>query len=128
MVTKTTNGIEVSVETNYQPGYSSPSQYHFVFTYKITIHNKGTHTVQLLRRNWEISDVSHIRRNVTGDGVVGLQPVIEPGQSHEYVSGCTLKSGVGKMWGYYEIERIMDGKTFKVSIPEFNLIAPYKLN
>ena len=128
MVTETTKGIVVSVETNYQPGYSSPSQLHFVFTYQIKIENKGTHTIQLLRRCWNIADASYSKRLISGEGVVGQQPVLEPGESHEYVSGCTLKSGIGKMWGHYEVERIMDGEILRINIPEFSMIAPYKLN
>ena len=128
VVTETTKGISVSVETSYQPGYSSPSQYHYVFTYNIRIENTGSHTVQLLRRSWNIHDAGHAIRKVDGDGVVGQQPVIEPGESHEYVSGCTLKSGIGKMWGHYEVERIMDGKVLKIRIPEFQMTAPFKLN
>jgi ApaG protein len=65
---------------------------------------------------------------VEGEGVVGQQPVIEPGESHEYVSGCNLKSGLGKMYGHYTMERIVDGKQLKVNIPVFNMIVPFKLN
>lgn len=128
MVTKITNGIRVSVETEYQPGYSSPSQYHFVFTYKIRIENQSSHTVKLVRRFWNIYDAAYSKREVSGDGVVGQQPVIEPGEKHEYVSGSTLKSGIGKMSGYYEVERMLDGKVLKINIPEFSMIAPFKQN
>ena len=128
MVTAITQGVKVSVETEYQPEYSSPSQYHYVFTYRITIENNSDYTVKLLRRHWFISDANSIQREVDGDGVVGQQPVIEPGQSHQYVSGCNLKSGIGKMKGRYLMERILDGRNFHVSIPEFNMIVPFKLN
>lgn len=128
MVTKTTDGITVSVQTEYQPGYSSPSQYHYVFTYKIKIQNNGSNTVQLKSRYWNIRDIGFNHRTVTGDGVVGQQPIIEPGQSHEYVSGCSLKSGIGKMWGYYEVERIFDGRKMHINIPEFMMMVPFKLN
>lgn len=128
MVTKTTNGVKVTVETEYQPGYSSPSQYHYVFTYRIRIDNQSSHTIKLVRRHWNIHDAAHSMREVDGDGVVGQQPVIEPGEHHEYVSGSTLKSGVGKMWGYYEVERVLDGKVMKINIPEFHMVAPFKLN
>lgn len=128
MVTATTEGVKVCVETEYQPEYSSPSQYHYVFTYRITIENHSDYTVKLLKRHWLISDANTHQRAVEGDGVVGQQPVIEPGDSHQYVSGCNLKSGMGKMAGSYTMERIFDGKSFKVSIPEFNMIVPFKLN
>jgi ApaG protein len=128
MVTEITQGIKVSVETEYQPSYSSPSQYHYVFTYRITIENQSEYTIQLLRRHWLISDAGFARREVEGDGVVGQQPVLEPGQAHQYVSGCNLKSGIGKMVGTYLMERIVDGIKLKVNIPEFTMVAPLRLN
>lgn len=128
MVTEITKGIKVCVETEYQPSYSSPSQYHYVFTYKVTIENQSDNTIQVLRRHWHIHDASFNTREVEGEGVVGQQPILEPGQYHKYVSGCNLKSGLGKMTGTYLIERIVDGQRFEVTIPEFSLIAPFKEN
>jgi len=128
MVTEKTQGIKVSVETEYQPAYSSPSQYHYVFTYRITIENQSEYTIQLLRRHWNIHDAGFSPREVEGEGVVGQQPVLEPGQTHQYVSGCNLKSGIGKMTGTYLMERIVDGTTVKVIIPEFTMITPLRLN
>ncbi len=128
MVSEITKGVEVSVETEYQPEYSSPRQYHFVFTYRITITNKSEYTIQLLRRHWHIHDSAFKNREVEGEGVVGQQPTLEPGQTHQYVSGCNLKSGLGKMYGTYLMERVLDGRRFKVNIPEFTMTAPYRLN
>lgn len=128
MVTSTTKGIRITVETEYQPTYSSPAQFHYVFTYRISIDNLSDQTIQLMRRHWYIHDASRYVKEVEGDGVVGEQPVLEPGESHNYVSGCNLKSGIGKMYGTFTMERIMDGKRFKVKIPEFNLVVPFKLN
>lgn len=128
MVTEITAGIKVTVETEYQPYYSSPSQYHYVFTYRIGIENNSDFTIQLLKRQWNIHDAGFVQRVVEGDGVVGQQPVLEPGQYHRYVSGCNLKSGLGKMVGSYLMERIVDGEKFTVKIPEFNLVAPQRLN
>ncbi len=128
MVTEITQGVKVTVETEYQPSYSSPSQYHYVFTYRITIENQSDFTVQLMRRHWHIHDAAFIEREVEGDGVVGQQPVLEPGQTHQYVSGCNLKSGIGKMVGTYQMERVVDGASFEVKIPEFSMIAPIRLN
>ncbi|MDH5602539.1 MAG: Co2+/Mg2+ efflux protein ApaG [Cyclobacteriaceae bacterium] len=128
MVTKTTNGITVSVITEYQPGYSSPSQYHYVFTYKIKIRNESENTIKLLKRFWKIHDATYNQREISGEGVVGKQPVIEPGEFHEYISGCTLKSGYGKMYGHYTVERLIDGGMLKINIPEFVMVAPFKLN
>ena len=128
MVTEITQGVKVSVETEYQPSYSSPSQYHYVFTYRITIENKSEFTVQLLRRHWHIHDAGFVVREVEGEGVVGQQPVLEPNQSHQYVSGCNLKSGIGKMSGFYLMERIVDGMRFEVTVPEFHIVTPLRLN
>ena len=128
MVTEITQGIKVTVETEYQPSYSSPSQYHYVFTYRITIENQSEFTIQLLRRHWKIADAGFSLREVDGEGVVGQQPVLEPNQSHHYVSGCNLKSGIGKMAGTYLMERIVDGLRFEVTVPEFHMIAPLRLN
>ena len=75
-----------------------------------------------------ISDSNGEMRQVEGEGVVGQQPVLEPGQSHQYISGCNLKTNIGKMAGTYLMERIIDGKKFQVKIPEFTMIVPYKLN
>ena len=128
MDTKTTEGVKVTVTTNYLPDYSSPVQQHYVFAYKITIENKSEFTVKLLRRHWYIHDATGTVREVEGEGVVGQQPTLEPGESHEYVSGCNLKTGMGKMRGTYLMERLVDGKQFYATIPEFTLIVPYKLN
>ncbi|WP_324676566.1 Co2+/Mg2+ efflux protein ApaG [Hymenobacter sp. GOD-10R] len=128
MNTTTTQGVTVSVTTNYLPDYSSPSQEHYVFAYKIDIQNNSEYTVKLLRRHWYIYDANGVVREVEGEGVVGQQPSLEPGDSHQYVSGCNLKSGLGKMRGTYQMERLVDGRTFMVEIPEFTLVVPYRLN
>ncbi len=128
MVTEITQGIKVTVETEYQPAYSSPTQYHYVFTYRITIENQSENTIQLMRRHWNIFDAGFTMREVEGEGVVGQQPVLEPGQIHQYVSGCNLKSGIGKMLGTYQMERVVDGSKMQVNIPEFTMIAPLRLN
>lgn len=123
MVSAITKGIQVSVETTYQPDFSNPQQHHYVFTYKVRIDNKSSHTVQLLRRRWEIFDAAESRKIVEGEGVVGQQPILEPGESHTYVSGCNLKSGIGKMRGSFTLEKLRNGELLEVEIPEFQLIA-----
>jgi ApaG protein len=123
MVSAITKGIQVSVETTYQPDFSNPQQHHYVFTYKIRIENKSNHTVQLLRRLWEIFDATENRKVIEGEGVVGQQPILEPGESHTYVSGCNLKSGMGKMRGTFTLEKLKDGQLWEIVIPEFQLIA-----
>lgn len=128
MTTAVTEGIKVSVRTEYQSEYSSPLQAHYVFTYRITIENASDYTVQLLRRHWTIYDSNGTVRIAEGDGVVGQQPILEPGESHEYVSGCNLRSSMGKMVGSYLIERIIDGKQLQIAIPEFTMVVPFRLN
>lgn len=128
MISTITKGVKVTVETEYMPEYSSPAQYHYVFTYRITIENVSDHTIQLVSRHWDIRDSTHAKREVDGEGVVGKQPILEPGEVHQYVSGCNLKSGLGRMSGNYTMQRIMDGKIFKVAIPSFTMVVPFKLN
>ncbi len=128
MTTQITDGVKISVFTQFQSDYSSPRQAHFVFTYKIRIENCSNYTIQLLRRHWFIHDSNAVVKEVEGEGVVGQQPILEPGEIHEYVSGCNLRTGLGKMKGTYLMERVVDGKTFKVVIPEFVMVVPYLLN
>ncbi|WP_316830381.1 Co2+/Mg2+ efflux protein ApaG [Pedobacter aquatilis] len=128
MVTAITDGVQVSVETVYQPEYSNPANEHFMFAYRIEISNLSDYPVQLMRRQWFIFDSNSSRREVEGEGVVGLQPIINPGESHVYVSGCNLKTDIGSMQGKYLMNRLVDDAEFEVDIPEFQLIAPYKLN
>lgn len=128
MISSITEGVKVSVLAEFQPEHSNPLQAHFVFTYRITIENHSDQTVQLLRRHWYIFDSIGTVREVEGEGVVGQQPILEPGEVHTYVSGCNLRTSIGKMRGNYLVERIMDGQRFQVQIPEFNMIAPYRLN
>jgi ApaG protein len=128
MITNITEGVKISVETFYQPDYSQPLNAEYMFAYRVTIENESEFTVKLLRRHWYIYDSNGAMREVEGEGVIGQQPVIEPQQSHQYVSGCHLKTEMGKMYGTYLMERIIDGKFFYVNIPRFQLIAPFKLN
>jgi len=99
-----------------------------MFAYKIRIENLTDYSVKLLRRYWFIFDSIGTIREVEGEGVVGLQPLIAPGEAHEYVSGCHLRSDMGSMWGRYEMLREMDQSLLEIAIPKFTLIAPYRLN
>lgn len=128
MDTKITRDIRVSVETNYQMNYSNPLENKYIFSYSVTIENRGRDTVRLLRRHWNIIDATAIHRVVNGDGVVGQQPILEPGNTYQYSSWCHLLSDVGRMWGTYFFERMPGGEEFEVDIPEFMLIAPFKSN
>lgn len=123
MVYATTDGIKVTVETTYQADFSNPQQHHYVFTYKVNIENQSSTTIKLIKRYWEVYDAGDIPKVIQGEGVVGRKPIIEPGEKHEYVSGCNLKSGLGKMKGLYLMEVLKTGKLIEVKIPEFQLIA-----
>lgn len=128
MITQSTAGINVSVECIYQSEYSNPDNMHFMFAYRITIENSSDYTAQLISRHWEIFDSIGEHKQVDGEGVVGEQPTLSPGQSHQYISGCNLKSELGYMEGYFTMVREIDNKQFKVNIPRFNLITPFRLN
>jgi ApaG protein len=128
MVTAITQGIKISVHTTYEEEYSDSANEHFMFSYRIEIHNLSDFSIRLMRRKWLIFDSNGTHREVDGEGVVGEQPVINPGQSYEYVSGCNLKTEIGSMKGHYQMLKLTEGTMFNVDIPAFQLIAPYKLN
>jgi ApaG protein len=123
-----TNQVQVKVETQFLPLQSVPHTSHYFFAYRITIQNLSDFTVQLLSRHWYIYDICMGWRQVKGQGVVGVQPVLEPGESYEYVSCCDLNNEAGKMFGYYTFIRYSDRKVIEVSIPEFSMFVPYRMN
>ena len=123
-----TQGVQITVETFYQPEYSNPVNREFMFAYRITVENRNPFTVQLLRRHWHIFDSHGETREVEGEGVVGQQPVLQPGEQFQYVSGCNLKSEIGKMQGTYEMMNIFTNRPFEVEIPVFEMVAPMKCN
>lgn len=123
-----TEGVRISVRTIYVPEQSSQKNNTYVFAYRITIVNETEHTVQLMRRHWKIKDSMGERREVKGEGVVGQQPVLLPGRSHSYVSGCVLKTPIGTMDGHYTMVRYEDESEFEVKIPEFTLVGSFLLN
>lgn len=128
MVSEITKGVRITVGTQYQEEFSNPDNMHFIFSYTVIIENMNDFAVQLLRRHWYIFDSSGEQTEVEGEGVVGEQPILAPGQVYEYQSACNLTSDVGKMNGTYTMLRLEDGAFFEVLIPEFQLIVPYKLN
>ncbi len=128
MPTLTTHDVKITVETAYQNNRLNRHDGNHLFAYRITIENHGDYTIQLLHRYWFIQDLHHPNQEVSGEGVVGQMPIIEPGAKHQYVSGCSLQSEFGKMKGKYLMVQKTDGKRFEVQIPEFELIAPYRLN
>lgn len=123
-----THGIEISVKTSYFANQSNPKQSLYFFVYEITITNLSEFTVKLLKRHWDITDALGKKREINGDGVVGETPTLEPGQSFTYNSGCDFDTEIGKMSGFYQMKKLVDGTLFNVSIPEFNMVLPAKLN
>jgi ApaG protein len=128
MNSKISGGVKISVETFYQSEYSNPVNSEFMFAYKVTIENNNDFPVKLLKRRWHIYDSNGSIKEVEGEGVVGVQPVITPASSYQYISGCNLRSEMGKMQGSYLLENLNNKKTFNVSIPAFLLEAPFKMN
>ncbi|HNL82015.1 MAG TPA: Co2+/Mg2+ efflux protein ApaG [Chitinophagaceae bacterium] len=108
MISKISEGIKVNVECNYNTKHSKPILGDFIFSYCITIENYNAFTVQLLKRKWHIFDSLGAYREVEGDGVVGVQPIIKPGDHFQYVSFCNLKTEIGKMQGSYETRGIIN--------------------
>lgn len=128
MVHKVTNDVNIVVETFYQAEQSRPLHSEYLFAYRVTIENQGAVPVKLLRRHWYIVDSNGDIREVEGEGVVGQQPTIAPGESYQYISSCNLNSDIGKMYGSYLMENLFTKKTMSIDIPEFQLIAPFKEN
>jgi len=119
----TTAGITVRVAVSYLPEQSEPGKGRWFWAYHIRVENGGARTVQLVSREWTISDARGESHVVQGDGVVGEQPVIEPGGSFDYVSGCPLTTPTGSMEGRYNMVA-SDGSRFPIEIPRFALVAP----
>lgn len=128
MISKISEGVEITIETFYQSDYSNPLSNEYVFAYRITIENHNNFSIKLLRRNWKIFDSNGENKEVEGEGVVGVQPIIEKGQQFQYMSGCNLRTELGRMFGNYEMENLNTKVVFKVNIPPFDLVAPLKLN
>jgi ApaG protein len=125
MYTETTRSITVTVNPIFLEDQSSPAENHYVWAYQVKIENHGEETVQLRRRHWRITDAMGRVQEVRGAGVVGEQPVLEPGGSFEYTSGTPLPTPSGIMVGSYEMET-RDGGSFEVAIPAFSLDSPHQ--
>ncbi len=121
------NNIQVDVETRYIEDQSNPEQNYYVFAYTITIKNKGEQSAQLLSRHWVITDSNHKVQEVSGDGVVGEQPILKPGEQYVYTSGTMLETSVGIMKGSYQM-RAGDGLKFDAAIDQFVLSTPRVLH
>ena len=128
MESAVTEGVKISVEQFYQPDYSNPQQREFMFAYRVSIENNNAFPVQLLRRHLYNKDSSTEKREVEGEGVIGVQPIIAPNEKYQYISGCNLKSELGQMHGTYLMENVDTKKKFEVKIPVFQMEAPFKRN
>ncbi len=128
MVQQVTSGIKISVETHFEGTFYKNYKIHFAFGYRVTIENQSKDSVQLTSRFWKIKDALNSTEIAEGEGVVGKKPVLRPGESHTYSSGCLLSSPFGSMSGHYNMINFTSTKKFKVAIPSFKLSAPFAIN
>tara|TARA_A100001037_G_scaffold134926_1_gene122243 strand:+ start:5371 stop:5787 length:417 start_codon:yes stop_codon:yes gene_type:complete len=126
MYNQTTKNISVTVTPIFLEDQSEPDEDHFVWAYQVRIENHGPETVQLRSRYWHITDANGLVHEVHGSGVVGEQPVLEPGESFEYTSGTPLATPSGIMVGSYQMQTD-DGDLIEVSIPAFSLDSPHQV-
>ena len=127
MYTKTTKKISITVSPYFLEDQSEPDDQHYVWAYQVTINNLSKERVQLKNRYWKIIDANGTKQEVKGEGVVGEQPILNPGEKFEYTSGTPLTTSSGFMEGSYEMQRD-DGNTFDVQIPQFSLDTPFANN
>jgi len=128
MKTLTTNGITIQVENHFLKEESQPNEGRFCHAYRITILNESSRTVQLMSRHWKIQDSNGSAREVKGDGVIGQQPTLMPGQTHQYVSWCPLETDIGEMSGTYQMRDVNTEEVFEVVVPAFRLLYPPRQN
>ncbi len=127
MTNANTQSIQVSVNTAYIASSSEPEAARYVFAYSITIKNTGDNEAQLLSRHWLITDANGKKQEIRGEGVIGEQPHIQPGESYEYTSGAVIETSVGAMQGSYKMLS-PNGDTFTANIPAFSLSTPRTLH
>jgi len=125
MFTKTTHSIKITASPQFLDKHSEPDEDHFVWAYTIQLENYGNETVQLMNRHWKITDAHGLTQEVRGEGVIGEQPVLKPGQAFRYTSGTALATSSGIMLGEYEMSTT-NGERFEVEVPAFSLDSPYQ--
>ncbi|NUY81682.1 Co2+/Mg2+ efflux protein ApaG [Flavobacterium sp. MAH-1] len=128
MVSQITRGIKISVGTTFEGTYFKNHRIHYAFSYHVTIENHGKDSVQLTSRHWDILDSLNDPETVDGEGVIGKKPVLKPGETHTYSSGCLLASPFGAMRGYFNMINFTSTRSFRVIVPTFKLSAPFALN
>lgn len=128
MNTLTTNGVFIAVETFFKKEYSDFTERIYIFSYKIKIKNLNAFPIQILRRHWIIKDALSNIRQVQGDGIVGIQPIILQDETFEYTSVCDFRTEIGIMRGYYTVINLLDESEFDVEIPTLKLYVPNILN
>lgn len=128
MVTQITRGIKISVLTTFEGTYFKNHKMHYAFSYHITIENHSKDSVQLISRHWEILDALNHPEIVDGEGIIGKKPVLKPGESHTYSSGCLICGPFGSMQGHFNMINFTSTRSFKVIVPAFKLCAPFALN
>ncbi len=121
-----TRELRVTVRAFYLHDQSEPERGHYVWAYRVSIANEGKRTVQLLKRTWLITDAQGRTQRVHGEGVIGEQPVLEPGESFEYTSGTPLSTPSGFMRGTYHMVATDSGEAFDIAIPTFSLDSPHQ--
>ena len=127
-LTEVTDGIRVSVQSTYVKNEAARNNQYYVFAYKIEIRNESDRAVKLLSRKWVVINAVGEKTIVEGEGVVGQQPLIEPGATYEYVSGTHFPTPSGKMEGFYTMEQKGDNRLLMVKIPAFTMVAPFASN
>ncbi|NQX86361.1 MAG: Co2+/Mg2+ efflux protein ApaG [Flavobacteriaceae bacterium] len=128
MVQQITKGIKISVETHFEGTFYKKSKICFAFEYTVIIENQSKDLVQLNSRHWRILDALNSETIVNGEGIIGKKPILKPGESHTYNSGCLLTSPFGAMKGHYNMSNFTNAQKFKVYIPSFKLSTPFALN
>lgn len=128
MITLITSGVQITVSTKFRSDLSDLIGANFFFNYQIEIENTNDFQIQLISREWYIFDSLNEARYVSGDGVIGEQPVLQPGEKYVYTSGCDLGSDIGMMKGFYTFKNLLDEDVFQVFVPTFKLEHPGKLN
>lgn len=127
-ITKITSGVRISVQPFFRNDLSDPLQLRFFFNYKVRITNENNFDIKLISRDWYIFDSLGDAAYVNGMGVIGEQPLLKPGESFDYISGCELVSEFGYMKGFYTFKNLVDNTHFEATIPPFSLEYPNRLN